>query len=453
MDLHGALVSSPGMGHAVPIIELGKRLLTHHGFDRVTVFLVTTDISRSKSQLGLSMSETPGLVIEFISLEVPEQDLTGSVLNKLATMMRMALPEIRSAVMELEPRPTVLVADLMGIEALAVARDLEVTRKFVLVTTSAWFLALTVYMASLDKGTLYKLVSSREPLLIPGCSPVQLDPVQDPSSIQDLTECLRMGTEILAVNGVFVNTWHELECEVIGSFLDPEKLGRAMGGVPIYPVGPLIRPVEPGLKHEVLDWLEQQPEESVVFVSFGSGGSLTSDQTTELAWGLELSRQRFVWVVRPPAEDDPSASMFNTTKNQATKTDFLPDGFLERTEKTGLVVRTWAPQEEILAHRSTGAFVSHCGWNSILESVANGVPMIAWPLHSEQKMNAWMVSEEWKIAVRATGQGTVRREEIAEMLRRVMEEEEGKEMRKNVQNLKNTAQESLMRTESKNLQI
>ncbi|KAL0872420.1 hypothetical protein Bca101_022125 [Brassica carinata] len=451
MEFHGALVASPGMGHAVPVLELGKRLLSHHGFDRVTVFLVTDDVSRSKSLIGKTLmeeEEDPKFVIRFIQLDVSGQDLTGSLLTKLAEMMRKAIPHIRSAVVELELKPSVFVVDLLGTEALVVAKELEIKKTYVLVTTSAWFLALTVYMASLDKETLYKHLYINGALLIPGCSPVKFDRVQDPSNYaRELAESQRIGLEVVTVDGVFVNTCDSLEPVTIRSFLDSEKLGRVMRGVPVYPVGPLVRPAEPDLKHEVLDWLDLQPKQSVVYVSFGSGGALTAEQTMELAYGLEMTGHRFVWVVRPPAEDDPSASMFDKATNQAEPLGFLPYGFLDRTKDIGFVVRTWAPQEEILAHEATGGFVSHCGWNSVLESIVNGVPMIAWPLYSEQKMNAWLVSEELKIAARVdVGNGVVKKEEIVEMVKRVMDEEEGKEMRKNVMELKmKTAEEAVMK--------
>ncbi|KAG2243988.1 hypothetical protein Bca52824_094187 [Brassica carinata] len=451
MEFHGALVASPGMGHAVPVLELGKRLLSHHGFDRVTVFLVTDDVSRSKSLIGKTLmeeEEDPKFVIRFIQLDVSGQDLTGSLLTKLAEMMRKAIPHIRSAVVELELKPSVFVVDLLGTEALVVAKELEIKKTYVLVTTSAWFLALTVYMASLDKETLYKHLYINGALLIPGCSPVKFDRVQDPSNYaRELAESQRIGLEVVTVDGVFVNTCDSLEPVTIRSFLDSEKLGRVMRGVPVYPVGPLVRPAEPDLKHEVLDWLDLQPKQSVVYVSFGSGGALTAEQTMELAYGLEMTGHRFVWVVRPPAEDDPSASMFDKATNQAEPLGFLPYGFLDRTKDIGFVVRTWAPQEEILAHEATGGFVSHCGWNSVLESIVNGVPMIAWPLYSEQKMNAWLVSEELKIAARVdVGNGVVKKEEIVEVVKRVMDEEEGKEMRKNVMELKmKTAEEAVMK--------
>jgi hydroquinone glucosyltransferase len=128
-----------------------------------------------------------------------------------------------------------------------------------------------------------------------------------------------------------------------------------------------------------LEWLDRQPTRSVVYVSLGSGRAPSLEQTTELAAGIEDSGQRFLWVVRMPAN-------LTTTSAGGNKDDplaWLPEGFLERTAGRGLAVTAWAPQVRALSHRATAAFVSHCGWNSTLESVHCGVPMIALPLGAE----------------------------------------------------------------------
>jgi len=121
--------------------------------------------------------------------------------------------------------------------------------------------------------------------------------------------------------------------------------------------------------------------------------------------------------------------------------EFLPSGFLERTKEQGMVVPSWAPQSEILGHGSVGGFLSHCGWNSTLESVVHGVPLITWPLFAEQRMNAVVMSEGLKVGVRArvSENGLVERVEIAEMIKCLMEEEEGREMRKRMKELKEDA--------------
>jgi hydroquinone glucosyltransferase len=126
---------------------------------------------------------------------------------------------------------------------------------------------------------------------------------------------------------------------------------------------------------------------SVLYVYFGSGGTLSTEQTTELAAGLEASEQKFLWVVHFPSDKDRSAGYFGTSSAEHGNDDplsYLPEGFVERTSGTGLAVPLWAPQVEILNQPAVGGFLSHCGWNSTLESAAAGVPMVAWPLFADQ---------------------------------------------------------------------
>ena len=107
-----------------------------------------------------------------------------------------------------------------------------------------------------------------------------------------------------------------------------------------------------------------------------------------MAIGLEKSNHRFLWVVKSPL-------------NSNTEPDLevlLPEGFLERTKDRGVVVKSWAPQSAILSHESIGGFVTHCGWNSVLEAVTCGVPMAAWPLYAEQRMNSVVLVEDMKLA-------------------------------------------------------
>lgn len=164
-------------------------------------------------------------------------------------------------------------------------------------------------------------------------------------------EFLRVGVEIAMADGVLVNTWEDLEPSTLAAMRDKKLLGRVIDA-PIYPIGPIVRPVKPAVEREsVLCWLDKQPDESVIYVSFGSGGTLSCKQVIELAWGLEMSEQRFVWVVRPPVDNDASASYFNVSNGCDDGTpSYLPDGFLTRNSEKGLIVQMWAPQTEILGH-------------------------------------------------------------------------------------------------------
>lgn len=133
---------------------------------------------------------------------------------------------------------------------------------------------------------------------------------------------------------------------------------------PVYPVGPVLN-MGPNLDShkgaiEVLRWLDDQPRSSVVFLCFGSQGSLGEDQIHELAVGLERSGQRFLWSLRSPKARFPS--------EYESYGDVLPEGFLDRTGGLGKVVG-WTPQLEVPSHPAVRGFVSHCGWNSVLESL------------------------------------------------------------------------------------
>jgi len=194
-----------------------------------------------------------------------------------------------------------------------------------------------------------------------------------------------------------------------------------------------------GTPCEMLSSVEFQPPSSVLFVSFGSGGVLPKTQVTELALGLEASRHRFLWVLR----STPLRSFKSGEK--AEPLELLPEGFEIRTRDQGLVVPSWAPQIPVLSHPSTGGFLCHCGWNSTLESISHGVPMIAWPLFAEQRMNKFLLVNEFQVAIEAKmeSDGFVRREEVERAVRELMEGEGGKSIRARAKELKEAANTAL----------
>lgn len=175
-----------------------------------------------------------------------------------------------------------------------------------------------------------------------------------------------------------------------------------------------------------VEWLDSQAPAAVLYVSFGSQNTITASQMMSLAEGLEAGGKPFVWVVRPPVGFD---------VKEEFRDEWLPEGFELRVKagKRGLVVRKWAPQLEILSHGSTGAFLSHCGWNSVLESLSCGVPVIGWPMAAEQFYNSKMVVEELGAGVEiARGvEGEIESGDVAEMVGLVMGSDcgKGKEMK------------------------
>lgn len=220
--------------------------------------------------------------------------------------------------------------------------------------------------------------------------------------------------------------------EIEGLYLDLMQTEKTTGASKIFAIGPL-NPIslQSKVRHEYLDWLDAQDHDSVIFVSFGTTTSLPEDQIEELALGLERSEQKFIWVLR---EADKGYIFGGGARNPKP-----PEGFEERVRGRGIVVREWAAQVEILGHPATGGFMSHCGWNSCVESISNGVPMAAWPMHSDQPTNAFLVAEVLGIALRVVD--WVYRNEVAAaervegVVRRLMVAEEGGEMRRRAKEL------------------
>ncbi|XP_021760783.1 zeatin O-glucosyltransferase-like [Chenopodium quinoa] len=203
-----------------------------------------------------------------------------------------------------------------------------------------------------------------------------------------------------------------------------------------FAIGPL-HPVEiksgcSNSRHRCLEWLDKQEKNSVIYVSFGTSISMTEEQISELAVGLERSRQKFLWVVR-------SADGVDIAAENDVRRPRLPKGYEDRVLDRGMVVKDWAPQLEVLAHPSIGGFMSHCGWNSCMESISAGVPIAACPMHSDQPKNSILITEVLKIGLlvrdweqRAKG---VTSTSVESAVRRLMTSKEGEEMRKRAMKL------------------
>uniref|UniRef100_A0A1J3F233 UDP-glycosyltransferase 89A2 n=1 Tax=Noccaea caerulescens TaxID=107243 RepID=A0A1J3F233_NOCCA len=164
-----------------------------------------------------------------------------------------------------------------------------------------------------------------------------------------------------------------------------EYVKQRMGHDRFFLIGPLCS-IGSGLKSDsgsidpnLLSWLDGSPNGSVLYVCFGSQKALTKDQCDALALGLERSMTRFVWV----AKKDP-----------------IPDGFEDRVSGRGIVVRGWVPQLAVLRHVAVGGFLSHCGWNSVLEGITSGAVILGWPMEADQFVNARMLVEHLGAAVR-----------------------------------------------------
>nr|DAD21414.1 TPA_asm: hypothetical protein HUJ06_022877 [Nelumbo nucifera] len=189
---------------------------------------------------------------------------------------------------------------------------------------------------------------------------------------------------------VLVDSFEELEHEVI------EAMSH-LSLPPLRTIGPLFRSLKGSSSNSsngvrgdfwtaaegCIQWLDSQPLSSVVYISFGSIAFLPKDQMEEMAWGLLKTGLPFLWVVKPPA------------KEIATDTG-LPAGFMDKAQGKGMVVE-WCPQEQVLAHPSVACFVTHCGWNSSMECLTSGVPVVAFPQWGDQVTNAKFLVDKYGV--------------------------------------------------------
>uniref|UniRef100_A0A0C9S6H7 TSA: Wollemia nobilis Ref_Wollemi_Transcript_14841_1648 transcribed RNA sequence n=1 Tax=Wollemia nobilis TaxID=56998 RepID=A0A0C9S6H7_9CONI len=178
-----------------------------------------------------------------------------------------------------------------------------------------------------------------------------------------------------------------------------------------------------------LHWLDEQPPRCVLYVSFGSIAVKSQQQMHELALGLEACGYPFLWVLRSDIAQGRSMD--------------LPEGFMERTKGRALIV-SWTPQLKVLSHHSVGGFLTHSGWNSTLEAICTGVPIIGWPCFFDQFINCRFARDVWKIGldfdgVDADESKLVTKEEVENTVRNLMDGSLGKELRQNVLKLKEAA--------------
>ncbi|MBA0794662.1 hypothetical protein Gohar_018970 [Gossypium harknessii] len=269
--------------------------------------------------------------------------------------------------------------------------------------------------------------------LIPGfVNPVPTRALPSAAFCKDggCTTYVKVAERFKDAKGIIINTFEELEPYALNYFSNDQN-------PPLFPIGPLIE--LNGLSYsdsddKVMKWLDDQPQASVVFLCFGSMGSFKAPQVKEIAQGLEQSGFRFLWSLRVQSPQNDASEM-------------LPEGFLETVQGRGMICN-WAPQLKVLAYKALGGFISHCGWNSILESFWFCVPIVTWPLYAEQQLNAFKMVKELGLAVetrlnyRKDSDEVVMIDEIEKAVGMVMDG--GSEVRKKVKEMSEIARKSVM---------
>lgn len=247
---------------------------------------------------------------------------------------------------------------------------------------------------------------------------------------------------------VLANSFYELEKEVI------DAMSRF---VKIKAVGPLVPSTLLGEDHKgsdfvgidmwkaddkCIEWLDQKGPNSVIYVSFGSLVVLSKKQMEGIATALRKTKRPFLWVVKPSDYPEPEGA------------GEVPEGFLDEIKEQGLVV-PWCPQSLVLSHKSTACFLTHCGWNSILETVSVGVPIIGYPMWTDQPTNAKLVVDLLGVGLRVwpNDDGIVGSEAIEECIEKIMDGPQAIDIQGKALELKSLARDALADGGSSNQNI
>ncbi|WVZ53712.1 hypothetical protein U9M48_004617 [Paspalum notatum var. saurae] len=443
------LYPTPGMGHLFAMVELGKAL----GARGLAVTILVIDPPYDTGAPGPFLAGVSAANPSISFHRLPSAADLPPVASRhyealIMEAVRVSTPHLRAyltAAAPAAPPPCALVLDMFSGAALGVARELRVPAYFFF-TSGAAFLAFFLHLPALHARTAASFRDMGEaPVRVPGVPPFPA--THAVHAAMDRCDAAYAGfldaaAALSRCDGVIVNTFRALEPRAVSAIAAGRCAPPGHPTPPVHCVGPLINSLDAFAEGgaECLPWLDAQPRASVVFLCFGSLGRFSAEQTREVAAGLEASGHRFLWVVRapPPPLDDYDDAVkrfgFGTKRPEPDLGALLPDGFQRRTEGRGLVVKSWAPQRDVLAHASVGGFVTHCGWNSALEAVMAGVPMLGWPLHAEQRMNLVLLEKELRLAVAVEGydrddNGVVTAEEVEGKVRWLMDSDGGMALR------------------------
>ncbi|KAK1393403.1 Glycosyltransferase [Heracleum sosnowskyi] len=398
-----------GVGHLVSAFEFAKLLVCRDERISISILIMKYPTDSSKGSLAQNLKKEAPERIAFV--DIPELDETTrtelmslprkSFFTSFMESQRALVKDVVTTITKQSESAKLggFVIDMFCASMIDVAKEFNVP-SYVYFTSGAAFLSLKFYVQNLkdnESKEISEYKDSDDDLSIPGfINPVPVKVL--PSVIRSKewsTFIIAIARRLREAKAILVNTFWELESHAIKSLADDENTPL------IYHIGPIINFKSGGAttdkkmsEEEIVCWLDCQPPLSVVYLCFGSMGSFDPEQVTEIAQALELSGQRFLWSLRRPSQEK---EKMQPPTDYEDFNEVLPEGFLERTSGIGKVIG-WAPQVTVLSHPSVGGFVSHCGWNSTLESVWCGVPMATWPLSAEQQLNAFQLVKELGIA-------------------------------------------------------
>ncbi|WCJ30495.1 UDP-Glycosyltransferase superfamily protein [Euphorbia peplus] len=438
---HVVIFPFMAQGHTLPLLDLSKALSNK----QIKVTIITTpgnssSISKHISSFpNISLVEIPFPTVPGIpdgvenTSQLPSMDLHFPFIlatKQLEQPFREILEKMVGS--ETETPPVCVISDFFLGWTLAVCESVGVPRLVfhgmgvlsMTISKTAWVHKTT----SLDGESKSKTTSFCDPIDLPGLKlPFSLTNGDMPETVMMEKDnpfahvIEEIGMADAKSWGVVVNSFEEMERSHIPSF---ESF--YFNGAKAWCLGPLClyektSGFNSDKKNPIFQWLnEQTTPNSVIYVSFGTQAEVPDSQLDEVAYGLEESSYPFIWVVR-------------------SKTWALPYGLEEKIGARGLIVKEFVDQRRILFHRAVGGFLSHCGWNSVLESVAAGVPILSWPMIAEQGLNSKLIVEGLGAGIGLKrvvgGREVVPRGDISDGVREIMGGEKGKNVRERAEAL------------------
>ncbi|KAJ0085673.1 hypothetical protein Patl1_08550 [Pistacia atlantica] len=435
---HAVCIPYPAQGHINPMLKLAK-ILHHKGFH---LTFVNTEFNHQrllKSRGPDSLTGLPSFRFETIPDGLPPTDVdaTQDIPSLCNSTSKYCLPHFKNLLGRLNdpssdvPPVSCIVSDGVMSFTLDAAEELGIPEVLFWTTSACGFMAYVHYRQLIEKGYTplkdesYLTNGYLETVIdwIPGMKDIRLRDIPTFIRTTDLhtimIDFVLSETErAKRASAIILNTFHDLEKDVLDAFASILP--------PVYSIGPLhllinqipdndTKQIGSNLwkeETECIEWLDSKEPNSVVYVNFGSIAVMTAHQLIEFAWGLANSKQTFLWVIRPDLV--------------AGDTAILPPEFLTEIKERSILAN-WCPQEQVLSHPSVGGFLTHSGWNSTLESIGGGVPMVCWPFFAEQQTNCRYSCKEWGIGMEIDND--VKRDEVEILVRELMEGEKGKEMK------------------------
>ncbi|CAN1846585.1 UDP-glucose iridoid glucosyltransferase [Linum perenne] len=422
------LVPCPYQGHINPMLQLGT-ILHSKGF---SISIVHTQFHAPSSE------NHPDF--DFISLpDSLSDDLisSGNISAILVAVNANFYDPLKDCVIQMMQTEKVygkvacIIYDELMWRSEAVANSLGLPSIMLRTNTVSAFLGRDLVVQLMRDG----IVPLQDSLLqdpVPEHYPLRYKdlPVSHFKPAQNFVEIVTNIRIVRSSSAVIWNTMLCLEDSLFGQV-------RQQCSVPIFAVGPMHKfapPVSSSLLEEdfsCMTWLDKQTDNSVLYVSLGSVACISENELAEMAWGLANCKVPFLWVVRP-------GLVATCSEWEAS----LPRGFREAVGEMGCIVQ-WAPQKEVLAHKAVGGFWSHCGWNSVVEGISAGVPFICMPSFGDQKVTTRYLTHVWKVGLQLEDE--LKRDEVVRVVRRLVTEQEGKEIRKVALELKKTVENSTIK--------